>query len=73
MYKRQNIISSDQAGKFPDSNMGDALKRVPGITMQGDQGEARNIVVRGLASALNSVQIDGSRIPLPKETIETFS
>ena len=58
-----NIISSDQAGKFPDSNMGDALKRVPGITMQGDQGEARNIVVRGLASALNSVQIDGSRIP----------
>ena len=55
-----NIISSDQAGKFPDSNMGDALKRVPGITMQGDMGEARNIVVRGLASALNSVQIDGS-------------
>ena len=58
-----NIISSDQAGKFPDSNMGDAVKRVPGITIQGDQGEARNIVVRGLASALNSVQIDGSRIP----------
>ena len=58
-----NIIASDQVGKFPDSNMGDALKRVPGITMQGDQGEARNIVVRGLAAALNSVQIDGSRIP----------
>ena len=58
-----NIISSDQTGKFPDSNMGDALKRIPGITMQGDQGEARNIVVRGLASALNSVMIDGSRIP----------
>ena len=58
-----NIISADQVGKFPDSNMGDALKRIPGITMQGDQGEARNIVVRGLATALNSVQIDGSRIP----------
>ena len=58
-----NIISSDQTGKFPDSNMGDALKRIPGITMQGDQGEARNIVVRGLASALNSVMIDGARIP----------
>ena len=58
-----NIISSDQTGKFPDSNKLDALKRIPGITMQGDQGEARNIVVRGLASALNSVMIDGSRIP----------
>src|SRR5690606_27590596 len=36
-----NIISSDQVGRFPDANIGDALKRVPGITMQNDQGEAR--------------------------------
>src|SRR5690606_23306957 len=42
-----NIISSDQVGRFPDQNIGDALKRVPGITMQNDQGEARNIIVRG--------------------------
>ena len=31
-----NIISADQVGKFPDANMGDALKRVPGIAMQND-------------------------------------
>lgn len=42
-----NVISADQIGRFPDSNIGDALKRVPGIAMQNDQGEARNIVVRG--------------------------
>ena len=58
-----NVISSDQVGRFPDSNIGDALKRVPGITMQNDQGEARNIVVRGLASELNSVTLNGNRIP----------
>lgn len=33
-----NVISADQVGRFPDSNIGDALKRVPGITMQNDQG-----------------------------------
>ena len=58
-----NVISSDQVGRFPDSNIGDALKRVPGITMQNDQGEARNIIVRGLASELNSVTLNGNRIP----------
>lgn len=61
--KVSNVISSDQVGRFPDSNIGDALKRVPGITMQNDQGEARNIVVRGLASELNSVTLNGNRIP----------
>lgn len=58
-----NIISSDQMGRFPDANVGDALKRVPGVTMQNDQGEARNIIIRGLAPSLNSVTLNGDRIP----------
>ena len=58
-----NIISSDQVGRFPDANIGDALKRVPGITMQNDQGEARNIIIRGLAPNLNSITLNGDRIP----------
>ena len=58
-----NVVSTDQIGKFPDSNIGDAVKRIPGITMQVDQGEARNIIVRGLSPQLNSVTLNGSRIP----------
>ncbi len=58
-----NVISADQMGKFPDANIGDALKRVPGVTMQNDQGEARNIIIRGLAPELNSVTLNGNRIP----------
>ncbi len=58
-----NVVSTDQIGKFPDANIGDALKRIPGITMQVDQGEARNIIVRGLSPQLNSVTLNGSRIP----------
>ncbi|PKQ44672.1 TonB-dependent receptor [Confluentibacter flavum] len=58
-----NIVSTDQIGKFPDANIGDAVKRIPGITMQVDQGEARNIIIRGLSPQLNSVTLNGSRIP----------
>ncbi len=58
-----NIVAADQIGKFPDANIGDAMKRIPGITMQNDQGEARNIIIRGMAPQLNSVMINGERIP----------
>jgi len=58
-----NVVSTDQIGKFPDANIGDAVKRIPGITMQMDQGEARNVIVRGLSPQLNSVTLNGSRIP----------
>ena len=58
-----NVVSTDQIGKFPDANIGDAVKRIPGITMQVDQGEARNIIVRGLSPQLNSVTLNGSRVP----------
>ena len=58
-----NIVSADQIGRFPDANIGDAIKRIPGITMQNDQGEARNIIIRGMAAGLNSVTLNGERIP----------
>ncbi len=58
-----NVISADQTGRFPDANIGDALKRIPGITMQNDQGEARDIFIRGLSPELNSVTLNGNRIP----------
>ncbi|MFV0521508.1 MAG: TonB-dependent receptor [Mangrovibacterium sp.] len=58
-----NIISADQVGRFPDQNVGDALKRIPGINVQYDQGEARFGNIRGTSPEYNSVTIDGDRIP----------
>lgn len=58
-----NVIAADQIGRFPDANIGDALKRIPGINVQYDQGEARFGNIRGTAPQLNSVMINGQRIP----------
>ena len=58
-----NVVSADQIGKFPDDNVGDVIKRIAGVSMQGDQGEARNIVMRGLGPGQNSVTLNGDRIP----------
>lgn len=59
----QNIISAEQIERFPDANIGDALKRLSGINVQYDQGEARFANIRGTAPELNSITINGERIP----------
>lgn len=58
-----NVVSADQVGKFPDSNIGDALKRINGVNVQYDQGEARFGQVRGTAAELTSVTVNGNRVP----------
>ena len=58
-----NVVSAEQIGRFPDANIGDALKRLPGINVMYDQGEARFGVIRGTQPELNSVTINGERIP----------
>lgn len=58
-----NVVSADQVGRFPDANIGEAMRRIPGITMQNDQGEARDIIIRGMAPQLNSVMVNGERVP----------
>ncbi len=58
-----NVVSADQVGKFPDSNIGDALKRINGVNVQYDQGEARFGQVRGTSADLTSVTVNGNRMP----------
>lgn len=58
-----NVIAADQIGRFPDANLGDALKRIPGVTVALDQGEARFGSIRGTEPRFNSVMVNGERVP----------
>lgn len=57
-----NIISADQIGRFPDPNIGDALKRVPGLYVQLDQGEASLVSVRGTDPSKSTININGTNM-----------
>ncbi len=59
----RNVVSADQVGRFPDANIGDALKRISGINVQYDQGEARFGQIRGTSPDFSSVTINGNRLP----------
>ena len=53
-----SILAEDIA-KFPDLNVSESLQRIPGITLARDQGEGRQISVRGLNSTFTRVRING--------------
>lgn len=62
-----DIVSADALGKLPDGNAAEALRRVPGISLEIDQDEGRYVVLRGIDSALNSVTLNGQLVGTPSE------
>ena len=64
-----NIVAADQIGRFPDPNAAEATQRIPGVVIQRDQGEGRFVSIRGTEPRLNSVMINGERIPAPEGDI----
>ena len=59
-----NIISEEVFGQMPDGNIGAALQRLPGLSVNEDQdGSAAGINIRGIGADYNSFQVDGNRMP----------
>ena len=60
-----SIISSDLSGQFPDKTIADAVKRLPGVTVETDTdtggSEGRYITIRGMNADFNAVSINGVR------------
>lgn len=61
-----NVVSADFTGQFPDKTIADAVKRLPGITVETDRDtggvEGRYVTVRGMSADFNAVTIDGVRV-----------
>lgn len=58
-------VSSDAIGQFPDTNVSEALQRLPGLSIERDQGEGRYVRVRGMSPDYNAVTINGVGVPGP--------
>ncbi|MBX3300055.1 MAG: TonB-dependent receptor [Acidobacteria bacterium] len=63
-----NLVAADQIGSFPDPNAAEAIQRVPGITVQRDQGEGRYVLIRGTEPRLSATTINGDRIGTTENT-----
>lgn len=61
-----DALTRDSIGQFPDQNVAESLRRLPGINVLNDQGEGRFVSVRGLDPSLNATSLNGVRLPSPE-------
>ncbi|HEX9932909.1 MAG TPA: TonB-dependent receptor, partial [Allosphingosinicella sp.] len=54
-----DVIRAEDIADFPDNNLAESIQRIPGVTITRDQGEGRQITVRGLGPLFTRVRING--------------
>ena len=61
--RRSNVqidaINAEDIADFPDANLAESLQRLPGVSVDRDNGEGRSITVRGLGGDFNRTRING--------------
>ena len=57
-----DAISAEDVGKLPDQNIGEALQRIPGVSLDREAGEGKGISIRGLGAGLSQVTINGQQM-----------
>ncbi len=58
-----DAISAEELGKFPDTNLAEALQRITGVTISRNNGEGSQITVRGFGPEFNLVTLNGRQMP----------
>ncbi len=69
MASMSDGISAEQMTRTPDANAAQALKRVSGVTIQGE----KFITIRGVSDRYNNVLINGSALPSTEPNRRNFS
>ena len=61
----KNIVNQDDFGQMNDGNLGMAIRRMPGLSVDTDGGTEvpRYVNIRGFDASLNSVTLDGNKLP----------
>ncbi|MGL3822344.1 TonB-dependent receptor [Sphingopyxis sp. R3-92] len=61
----RTVLSADLLGQFNGTTVSESLRRAPGVAFTQDPitGNGANVIVRGMAPDLNTVTINGLRLP----------
>ena len=57
------VIGREEIEKQGDANIGEVLKRMPGITLGGNPGRGGGVRMRGLSAGYTQISLDGQRVP----------
>ena len=63
----QGVIQS-----LPNANIADVVGRMPGVSLERDEGEGKYVQVRGTEPRLNNTTVDGVELPAPEDNVRQF-
>lgn len=58
-----DAITSEDIGKFPDTNLAESLQRITGVSIDRERGEGARVTVRGFGPDFNLVTLNGRQMP----------
>lgn len=64
-----NVIPSAVIKSLPNANIADAVGRLPGVTLERDEGEGKYVQVRGTEPRLTNVTLEGINVPSPEVAV----
>ena len=67
-----NIVAADSIGRFPDQNVAGALSRLPGVSVERDQGQERYVNLRGAPNRWTTISFDGVNVVSPEGRSSRF-
>jgi len=59
-----DAINAEDIGKFPDTNLSEALQRITGISIDRRNGEGSTVTARGFGPQYNMVTLNGRQMPV---------
>lgn len=66
------VLPSKVITSLPNTNIADAVGRLPSVTLERDEGEGKYVQIRGTEPRLSNVTIDGVNVPSPEATVRNI-
>ena len=63
------VLPADVITSLPNTNVADALGRLPGVSLERDEGEGKYIQIRGTEPRLSNVTINGVHVSSPERDV----
>lgn len=55
-----DAITAEDIADFPDANLAESIQRLPGVSIDRDNGEGRSVTIRGLGGDFQLVRLNGA-------------
>lgn len=67
-----DVITAEDIGDFPDSNLAESLQRITGVSVDRERGEGARVTVRGFGPDFNLVLLNGRQMPTTSGLSRSF-